>query len=181
MLALLAMALQAEYYPLKEGNTWTFQGQVGKQYVTIVSRVKGREKIAGKECWAVEMSGVGNPTVEYLAVAEDGIRRMRVGKQDVDPPVPILRFPLRVGDKWSAKYTAGAEAEARFEVEGEDEVTLRLGTFKAYRQVVTMTSGKETVRTVLWYAKGVGPIRQVLEVGKETWTLELVRFENRKE
>src|SRR5262245_43330008 len=83
---------QEEYYPLKEGNSWTFQGEVNGKELNLTTKVKGKEKVGEVECFIIETSGGDNTEVEYVAVGAKGLTRHKYGAHLMDPPVEFLRF-----------------------------------------------------------------------------------------
>ncbi|WP_127997215.1 hypothetical protein [Piscinibacter defluvii] len=103
----------------------------------------------------------------------------------------FLSFPLEVGKKWSMKYSFANKSnsgkgrvEGNVEVTGYEPVTVKAGTFDAFRleaknfwnNDANRSSGRS--KTVLWYAPTArAVVRTEYEDGYNNWVRELVEVQ----
>ena len=84
----------------------------------------------------------------------------------LSPPQKFIKIPLEVGAKW--KY-ADEVFVSDYEVNGEEEITVPAGTFKAIK--ITMNgleySGPMSFQyySILWVSKGVGIVKEDSKAG----------------
>src|SRR3954468_14617886 len=81
------------YFSLAVGNRWVYRiaGQDDRLYVTAA----GVEKIG--ETFCVRLEGrlqTRTVATEHLSVGRDGVLRHRVDGNDLEPPLPVCRFPI---------------------------------------------------------------------------------------
>ena len=186
--ALAAIALQdppqpAPFVKLKEGVVWTYvtgdkEGKV---------RVTGREKIGDVEAFvlATELSGASTEK-EYVVVDATGIKMLRQtsGSTVTDYATPFVRLKLPpvAGDKWEWKGDIGKDkATVAYTNDGEEEITVPAGKYKAWKITAVMEIGGVKHTGVNWFAPGVGLVRQQseFETGgkKHKSVIELKLFE----
>ncbi|HEY3227367.1 MAG TPA: hypothetical protein VGK61_10285 [Planctomycetota bacterium] len=173
----------ADFLTLKEGAVWTYVtgGSEGKVKVT------GREKIGEVETFILTTEIDGTATEkEYVAVDATGIRMLRQASgdrlTDYAQPFVRLKLPPVKGDKWEWKGEIGKEkATASFTNEGEEEVKVPAGTYKAWKVTVTIEQGAAKQTGTNWFAPGVGIVRQQArfesEGRKHESVIELKSFE----
>jgi hypothetical protein len=87
-----------EYFPLKKGATWTYR--TGDKKITV--RVAGFEKVGEDGCARLEYldSDKKVTATEVFTVRPDGVYRVKFNRTLVDPPLCLLKLPLRSGQKW---------------------------------------------------------------------------------
>ncbi|HKB06416.1 MAG TPA: hypothetical protein VKD90_29750 [Gemmataceae bacterium] len=171
-------------FPLAIGNAWTYK--VSGQDDRFVVKVAAEEAVGAQTCFKLE-AWLKDKVVatEHLAFTKAGLCRFRAEHEDISPPVCILRVPVR-NRPWTEKYTLGSrEASYTFQALTED-VPVPAGKFKA--TVVRAWVGESRppggdirfLRATVWYAPGVGPVKQVVaEDGKGRFpvALDLEKFE----
>jgi hypothetical protein len=163
-------------FPLAIGNTWTYK--VSGQDERFVVRVADQEMVGSQLCFKLEASLKDKVVAtEHVAFTKAGLCRFRVEHEDVDPPVCILKVPAPKRG-WTEKYTLGSrEAAGTFGTRTED-VTVPAGKFKATAvQAWTGDPRKFPPRSTVWYAPGVGPVKQTVLDGKSAFDLELEKFD----
>ena len=177
----------APFLALKEGAVWTYATGTGEGKV----RVTGREKIGepGSEIETfVLTSEIGGSSTEkeYLVADATGIRMLRqmsgTRKTDYVPPFVRLKLPPAKGDTWEWKGEIGKEkAAVVFVNDGEEEITVPAGKYKAWKVSAAMDIGGVKHTGANWFAPGVGIIRQqsTFESGgkKHESLIELKSFE----
>jgi len=165
-----------DLFPLEVGNVWTFKVSGQEDRFTI--KVAAIEKAGDYECFRLEAFLRDRPVgTEHLLVAKNGVFRARTDKDDVTPPVAVLLFPLEKGKVWKGDYKLGGKAASATFTANTETVTVPAGKFDAYSVQADLTEMGGRVRTTLWYAPDVGIVKQTLEEGKRTLTLELEKFE----
>src|SRR5689334_8592331 len=80
-------------FPLTVGNIWTYK--VSGQDDRFVVRAVRQEMVGEQTCVLLEASLKDRVVAtEHLAFTKTGLYRYRVDKEDVDPPVCVVRIPL---------------------------------------------------------------------------------------
>jgi hypothetical protein len=199
LLLVAAAALSAQdklaetpYYPLQVGTTWHYKS--GDRKFTI--RVVKHEKVGGVLCARLEVVRDGKVVAsEHLAVTDEGVYRHSqtasgvgqfdsksgegAGKEEKpEPPILVLKLPPKKGDSWRVDSKAdGKVFRGGFKID-EKEIKVPAGTYQAIR--VTSedleTNGLRSVLTT-YFARGVGMVKQVIQVGDVTADIELEKFE----
>lgn len=162
----------AEYYPLKVGTTWEYKRD-GKSYTTKITK---HEKFNEVMCAYIETTVGG----AYIAHAKDGLTNF-IPLGDDEPPMAnrFMKFPYKKGDTWNADDDKGNK-DVRFThayVYGEETVEVPAGKYKTiFTKTNKFNMGGKDMQMTVWYAKGVGMVKNVTEIdGKKTETV-LVRF-----
>ena len=165
-LPVLALFIQeakpADFIPIKEGAVWTYVTGSSEGKVTVV----GREKIGEVETWVVETQmGTNRAEKEYLTLDATGLRmvRRKSGENVTDFATPFMRIklPPTKGDTWEWKGELGKDkVVATFTNDGEEEITVPAGKFKAWKISAVMEVGGVRHLGANWFAPGVGHIRQ---------------------
>ena len=169
--------------PFAVGNTWTYRVQpfvVPGQPPTyqddrFVVRVVRHEMVGDQTCFFVEGRLRDRVTAtEHVAVTKDGLTRFRADNFDIRPPVTVLKSGAAAA--WVAEYQLGdRNATGRFRQEIAGTPTrVPAGTFRRATVVHGEVNGTQTT---MWYAAGVGLVRQEISEGKRTTRLELEKFE----
>jgi hypothetical protein len=170
-----------DLFPLAVGNTWTYK--VANQEEKFVVRVARQEMVGEQTCFVLE-GHLRDRIVatEHLAFTKDGLTRFRADKEDVVPPVTFLKAPGT--GQWPAHYQLGersGSATFRGVSNGGREVTVPAGRFRAINITADVTSepGTGMRQTQLWYARGVGLVRQTIGDPKRPpfFTMDLEKFE----
>lgn len=181
--ALLQEAQPAPFLQYKVGAVWTYvtgstEGKV---------KVTGKEKIGEVEAFVLTTEIGGSLTEKEFMVADAaGIRMLRQASGDrvIDYATPFVRLklPPAKGDTWEWKGDIGKEkASVVFTNEGEVDIAVPAGKYKAWKVSVVMEIGGIKHTGANWFAPGVGIIRQEskFESGgkKHESVIELKSFE----
>lgn len=191
---------ETPYFPLQVGTTWNYRAGDSK----FIVRVARHEKVGDTLCAVLETRRDGKVVgSERLAVASDGVYRHTITlprtqadvrsqaqpgnqkkedttliQQTLKPPMLVLKLPPTRGDSWKVDSKSdGQTFRGGFQV-GEQEITVPAGHYKTFRvtsQDLEVNSLKPTITT--FFAKGVGMVKQILEVGDAKVEIELVKFE----
>jgi hypothetical protein len=169
------------YYPLKVGNQWIYKAANGQK---VVIRVAKEDKIGEVPC--VKLESVTNGAVvksEHLAAKKDGIYRYAGDGADLDPPVLVLKLPPKKGESWKVDTKlAGHTVRGTFHVvDDQAAVAVPAGKFKAVSvHTDDMRLDADLLKTTLWFAPGVGLVKQDLTYKDKQVSLELEKYEAAK-
>jgi hypothetical protein len=163
------------------GNQWVYKAANGQK--TIIRATK-EEKIGEVNCIKLE-SVVNNKVVasEHLAALKDGIYRYAGDGKEADPPVLVLKLPPKKGVSWKVDTKlAGHTVRGTFTV-SDDQAAVAVPAGK-YKAVVVQTEDTrldaDALMTTLWFAPGVGLIKQVMTYKGKQVELELEKYEAAK-
>lgn len=173
----------APFLQIKEGMVWTYltgetEGKV---------RVTGRETVRGVEGFVLTTENAGSSSEKETVVSDGaGIRLLKQTSGDRstehENPFVRLKLPLVKGEKWEWKGQIGKETAAvTFTNEGEDDVSVPAGKYKAWKisVVIEMAGVKHSGEN--WFAPGVGLVLQksTFESGgkKHSSVIQLKSFE----
>jgi hypothetical protein len=169
------------YYPLKVGTKWHYQLDAGNgQKVQLISEIGGIETINGKTLNRLEVSANGRklPTTEHLQSDENGVYRVRMNNMEVTPPICLIKYPLKEGQTWGGETTAAGQKMKVDCSEGPpEEVQVPAGKYQAIPCTITVKQGTANLKNVFWFAEDVGIVKQRSEIGPQTVTLELTKYE----
>ncbi|KAA0225276.1 MAG: hypothetical protein AKCLJLPJ_01929 [Fimbriimonadales bacterium] len=106
---------------------------------------------------------------EVYKVTTDGISLITFGiNETFDPPLQLLKFPMRVGDgfDWSGTFTSGKPLPTNAEITtAAESISLATGAAQAVRVdvLLKLSDGSPQPserRMVFWFVKGEGPVRR---------------------
>lgn len=169
-------------FPLTEGTKWTYELKQGEETIVadleVVKVTPGEKK--GDRRMALMMTSInGQAEQEELSADDQGVYRHSFMGMPVETPVQILKYPYKAGSKWTQKVKVGDEqVELSYEAFAPEEVKVKAGTYKGYPVLVTLTAKDKKVVKKVWYADGVGPVRQEGEADGKKFTIELTKFGN---
>jgi len=174
--------------PLAVGNSWTYKVSTQDdsrfglrvQDDRFVVRVVRQEMVGEQTCFRLDASLKDRVVAtEHLAFTKDGLCRFRVDKDDVVPPVCVLKQPAPKNGRWRQSYQVGGrQAISTLTINNSDLTVLG----KKYKVVTVEGSVGDpgrppSTRTVISYSDGVGIVRQEVIGGKGSLVLELEKFE----
>lgn len=172
------------YYPLQVGNKWEYRVEVAGNSAKAVSSITKMEIIDGTGTSLARLEALVNNNVvatEHLRVDGKGVFRHRNNNQEINPPICLLKYPAKAGDKWSGDITVGKE-KGKYDCETKEEnVEVPAGKFKALKVTVTLQAKGQNVTTAYWFAKDVGFVKQTVEAGDLHITMELEKFDLAKD
>jgi hypothetical protein len=173
------------YYPLEIGNTWHYTLTIEGKKENIKAHITKSEFSNGKFAMRLEVPGLG--ITEHLIQTGHGVYRYRYNDATISPPFHLLPYPAKVGTKWKGEFSA-VKGKTRFppkstfegEIQGEENVEVPAGKYKALKVVITITSNAQESTSTFWFAKDVGIVKQSVRIGKTLATAELEKFEQKK-
>jgi hypothetical protein len=168
------------FFPLKPKTKWTYK--VGDQTVEVV--VAGTEKFNNEECVKVDTLTNGKVIAsELYQVKPDGVYRVKVKDDKVDPPVKVFAVPVKKDAAWDVKSKVGTQSVSGSFKVIDDKVKLKVpaGEFDAVLvegKDLDVAGTKTTVK--VWFVKDKGMAKlsyTIVGTGTET-ELVLTKFES---
>jgi len=180
LLTTVASAASPDYYPLNVNDKWTYDVKAGDKELVVSASVAKIEKIDDKELARIDSEINGKvATTEHLTSNDTGVYRARYNGVDFDPPVQILRYPIKEGETWDGETKAGSET-FKYTVrvaKAKDEVEVPAGKFETVKVEIKLVQNKQSVDSIYWFADGVGIVKQEASIQNTKLTLELQKFE----
>jgi hypothetical protein len=175
-----------DYYPLAVGNKWHYQldiGQPQKQDITLV--IAEEETSDGKPLSRLEVfsDGVRRQMTEHLMVNEKGVFRVKIGTTSYNPPLCILKYPVKAGQSWITKTTAsdGQQLTAMCKQGAEEDVQVPAGKYRAIPCTIAIdqqtAKGPMKIVNTYWFVEKIGVVKQKLELNGPVVMMELTKFE----
>ena len=158
--------LGEDLFPLAVGNTWTYK--VDRQEERFVIRVARQQMVGEQTCFILEGKLKDRVVAtEHVAFTTKGLTRFRADTQDIEPPVTVLQIPLARKSSWSMPefQVGGRKAAATFTQDPAGAaafVTVPAGRFRATVIQGDMTGDSGSRTTTVWYAAGVGIVKQTI-------------------
>ncbi|HSQ57045.1 MAG TPA: hypothetical protein VLM40_15005 [Gemmata sp.] len=166
------------YFPHNLKTKWTYKVQ-DQTIEVVVSSVT--EKFGDETCFKFDTQ-VGGKVVasELYAVRADGVYRVKVKDDKIDPPVKVLAIPVKKDAEWDVKSKVGTQTvSGKFKIKNDKEKLKVMGkdTETVFVEGVDLdvAGTKTTVR--MWFGKDVGMVKLEYKIGDATSTLELTKFE----
>jgi hypothetical protein len=169
-----ATATTSEYYPLKNGNKWTYRIDEQRSLEMKV------DKFENGEATIVTMAGNRQVAKDTIQVKGDGIYRTKINDLAITPPIKILELPVKKGTSWEIKSKVqDKEIIGKLTVKDEKE-KLKLKDGKEYDCVMVdgpdfKVDGSAT-KMKLWFCAGKGIVKLSYETGQQEAVLELSDF-----
>jgi hypothetical protein len=173
-------AEQADYYPLQVGNKWEYRVEVAGNSAKAVSSITKMESFEGKEHPLARLEAKVNDNVvatEHLLATDKGVFRYRNNGQEINPPICLIKYPARSGDKWEGDITVGKE-KGKYLCETREEI---VGKYTAMKVTVTLDAKNQKVSTSYWFVKDIGFVKQTVDAGDLNIKMDLESFELAKD
>ena len=170
--------------PLGEGDEWEYAASIeipagvtsrGAAAVntsfTRIRRYLGKVKPAGDlpETDCFEVSVPGSPDErEFVEIHDDRIllRGSLLMRPETtrplwyDHPIPFVEAGMRPGTEAPGVSAAGGAMVRRLQVIAREPVTVPAGEFDSIRLLMTGTDGEMELRRTIWFAPGVGIVKE---------------------
>ncbi len=170
----------SSYFPLVPKSKWIYKVQ--DQSVEVL--VDKDENFKNEKCTKVDTLVSGKVVAsELYCVKSDGLYRVKVKDDEINPPVQVLPQSIQKGKSWEINSKVGTQGgqlvKGTFRIVNDKEkIKVPAGEFEAVLVEGTdMDVGgtKTTVR--LWFAKGVGLVKLSYKIADTESTLELEKYE----
>jgi hypothetical protein len=149
------------YFPTTVGARWVYETESGEE-TEVVTKVTKDGSATVVSVGLVRPGGEVTPT-QTVAVRSDGLFLLTESGHAYNPPVCLLKLPVKPGGRWEDVTTRRDIGKLRFvqEVKETKELVTPGGTYEAVRIESTLTLGDGPSKTAdnYWYAPGVGLIQ----------------------
>jgi RNA polymerase subunit RPABC4/transcription elongation factor Spt4 len=175
-LVMVPMVVAADYFPLKEGNQWSYTMSNGMQ---MTVKVAGFAEVNGIRCAIVESDMGMQTSREYMALDSDGLKSYKaesMGQEIVyDKPVMRIKLPFQPGQSWTSSINQfGMTITTTFESVGTEQVQIPAGNFDCIVIRSTMSMpGQAPMVSESYYADGKGLVRQKIQASGQEMTVTL--------
>jgi hypothetical protein len=167
---------ECSVYPLAVGTEWVYA--IGP--VEMVERVTAHELVGEELCAKLETfyNGQAGP-FEHITVREDGVYRVAVAGQTVEPAFCLLKWPAEEGDQWEVESSIQGESLSGSFTATLAEVTVPAGEYQTVHVVSEGFSVPQQDGTTIPlqfsydFAMGVGKVKQVVQIGETERAMEL--------
>jgi len=162
------------YFPTKPNTTWTYKA--GDQTVTVKVGDK-LVKFNNEDCVKLE-TWVGGKEVasELYSIKPDGVYRVKVKDDKIDPAIKVLQLPIKKGEAWKFNSKVGTQTvSGEFKIKDDKEKLTVSG--KEYETVAVEgieldVAGTKT-NVKLWLAKDKGIVKLNYKIADAETTLEM--------
>jgi len=170
-----------DYYPLQVGNQWNYKLDVNGKEIAMITRIAKIETIKDQPYARLEAEVMGKVTAtEHLRKTDKGVIRLRTNTIEADPPLLLIKTPLKAGDKWGGEFTADGK-QAKYETRvSEEMVKVPAGRFKTMKVAIRLQEGGTVVNTTYWFAAGIGFVKQTVEAPSLNISIELEKYKLNK-
>jgi hypothetical protein len=167
------------YYPLAKGTKWEYRLSADDKEYAIACEIVETEIKDGKTLARMEARLPNAVTLgEELSTDAKGVYRNAILGAKLAQPFPIIKYPVKARDTWKDKIRLG-EFEGTAAIVVKDiaaviEVPAGKFTTLAIESIVEING--EKVVACIWYANGVGIVKQETTCGSKMLTMELKKF-----
>jgi hypothetical protein len=162
------------YFPTKANTTWKYKA--GDQIVEVKVADK-TVKFNNEDCVKLE-TWVGGKEVasELYSIKPDGVYRVKVKDDKIDPAIKVLQLPIKKGDSWKFNSKVGTQTvTGEFKIK-DDKEKIKVGD-KDYETVAVEgieldVAGTKT-NVKLWLAKDKGIVKLNYKIADAETTLEM--------
>ena len=171
-----AGAPASDLFPLKPKSVWVYK--VSDKTVEV--KVAGTEKYNNEECTKLDTYVDGKvQATELCIVKADGVYRVKVKDDKVDPAVKILPLPAKKDTAWDVDFKVGSSTvKGKFKVKDEKEkVKTEAGEFEAVvvdGPDLDIAGTKSSVK--YWFVAGKGIVKLEYVIQGNKAELELKTY-----
>jgi hypothetical protein len=154
-----------------------------KEKLDDTTKEKSEDKAKEVEVATFVILVNGVPTMkEQLSFSNDGIFRVSFQGKKLEPPVCLLKNPIPKDGTWTGTYTLAGQKVKLTCTAINDSISVPEGKYLKDKTVVVKVApdaeaGINLTVTTYWFAQEMGLVQQTLELGGESLTMELVKFE----
>lgn len=172
----LAAITPEELFPMKIKEKRVYE--VKNSTDPVVMDVIKKEKVGEHDTYLFEASV--NSMVrakENMMVTKDGVFRVKMGDNVLDPPLQLVRFPLKDGDTWKGEFKAnGVVVKVSSDLSIKD-VNVPAGEYKnAIVVTAVAVEGETTVVSKIYLVPKIGMVKQQIEMPDRDITLMLDKY-----
>jgi hypothetical protein len=188
-LALLVLGLAApsfasdppkpNFYPLIKGTKWEYRLLMDDKEFPCVCEITDHESKGGRSSARMEAKLPNSITLtEELSSDKNGVYRTAILGAKLLQPVQIVKYPVKALDTWKERVKLDV-AEGTLAVtirDAEAVIDVPAGRFTTLVVESVVEMNGERVVACIWYAQGVGIVKQETNYGARMVTMELRKF-----
>lgn len=177
----------ADYFPLRVGDSWTYRNSESGGYTLKVLSEEPQQ--GGPVRYVVEVRSevviqnlFSKPAGWVLLHAENYLEHEGL-KATYEPPKQYLPNPPVIGQKWewTGKDPTQTERRETNHVVGFENVTVPAGKFRAMKVTSEISGGAIPMIKTSWYAPGVGLVKSATQGGQIKYGSELTDYSFKKQ
>ena len=172
-----------DLFPLSKGMKWEYEVSVAGQTKDVVQEVtKVTPGKKGERAIATLTTKIETQIItEDMSTDDKAIYRHAFNGVTLETPLTIVKYPFKAGSTWKETIKIGQEeALAKFDTSKSEEVKVAAGKYTAYPVIMEMETMGHKVSSKIWYADGVGMVKQEVDFGGMKITMELKKFTKAK-
>jgi hypothetical protein len=133
---------------------------LGSVTVELTEVVTAVEKKDGAQFVSVgrENGGKVGPDVSHMRVTDRGLFRATKNGTAFETQYCVLQLPFKPGSTWTPG--PGGQTKLKYTAAKEEDMEVPAGKFRAFRVEVEIETAGRTRRSTVWYAAGVGVVKQ---------------------
>ena len=192
---------QAEYYPLKQGQSWTYRvTDLKKTPVKVDDKITVKIEVDKEETYTRKTTGKDGKKIvdeftgyllkntggqqskhDHVVVLEDGVYRVETAKVALTPPLQIFKLPLKDGETWEANSTIGKGAIKGTFTAKYEKVTVPAGAYDAWViRFRSDPSAEHPFEFTNWFVKDIGMVKSHVKSKDHERLLELQSYSGGK-
>ena len=175
-----------EFFPLADGCEWRYQHLQNSVSSTIIQRIASVEVVSGEVLTRKE-NVVDGRVIGYEIVScnSKGLFQHQRNDTPVQPPMLVVRFPLKDTDKWQTKSKYGEQTIVVDNQASTEEIQIPIGKLKTIKVVskATIEPPRKVFVTTTWFAPGIGIAKAVSktpDAPESEITMVLEKFTRKK-
>ena len=149
----------APYWSVRVGATLRYQLDAGGESTEVVTAVDKTGDVTRVVSHSRKPDGTTAPewTVE---VRPAGLFLVEQVGRPYDPPMQLLRFPVKVGDQWETAYGQGGQISRLVRTVTETKaLDTPAGRFEAVRILSGTPDQPDNSKSVIWYSPQIGIVQ----------------------
>jgi hypothetical protein len=183
--------LTAVYAPTTPGAQYVYQSISRKDNKVIETIESSRivRKVAEKQNSKAKLLSVDwvidgkVEMVSEIEVSDQGLAYCSYDNTKLSAPFQLLKLPSKAQDTWmtTLRWEADLMLDIECTNEGIEIIEVPAGKFLAIRVKAECVTDRKGMCATTWYAPGVGPVKCVYTLGKESTEVILKSFKPGKE
>jgi hypothetical protein len=167
------------YYPLAKGTKWEYRLTLDERDCDITCEIMETQIRYGMTHARMEAQLPNSVSLaEVLSTDAKGVYRNAIVGAKLVQPIHIIKYPVKARDVWKDKIRLG-ENDGNLNITVKDiaaaiEVPAGKFTTLSIESIVEMSG--EKVVACIWYADGVGIVKQETTSGSKVMLMELKKF-----
>jgi hypothetical protein len=171
--------VKPNYYPLVKGTKWEYRISAEERDFSLICEIMETESKEGRTHARIEAQLPSSVTLgEEVSSDSKGVYRNAILGAKLTQPLSIIKYPIKARDVWKDKIKLG-EYDGNVAITVKDiaaaiEVPAGKFTTLAIESIVELNG--EKVVACIWYADGIGIVKQETTSGSRVMLMELKKY-----